>query len=84
MFNINNYLNKFSNSIFSAEEKKKQLIQIIKKYTNIDFLKNDIEIKNNIIFLKASPILKNKIFINKKIILENITLTVSNNILDIK
>ena len=76
MFNIKDYLEKFSKSIHFSEDQKRQVIEIIKQHTQIDVSPNDIEIKNYTVCLKTSPGISNKIFINKEKILKDITLLV--------
>ena len=73
MFNIKNYLEKFSKSIHFSEDQKRQIIEIIKQHTQISVSPNDIEIKNYTIYLKTSPGVSNKIFINKEKILGEIS-----------
>jgi len=78
MFNIKNYLEKFSKSIHSSEYQKRQIIEIIKKHTQINIFPNDIEIKNYTVCLKTSPGISNKIFIYKSKILEEISSSIPN------
>jgi len=73
MFNIKDYLEKFSKSIHSSEDQKRQIIEIIKKHTQIDISPDNIEIKNYTVYLKTSPGVSNKIFINKEKILGEIS-----------
>jgi hypothetical protein len=78
MFNISSFLQKFSQNIFSLEEQKKQISEIIEKHTQINFPKEAIEIKNYIIYLKTSPATANKVFIYKNKILEEISQQIPN------
>jgi uncharacterized membrane protein len=78
MFNISNYLQKFSKNIYSSENNKKQILDIIKKHTQVVLYLGDIEIKNYILHIKKSPTILNKIHINKAKILEEIALSVPN------
>ena len=84
MFNISSFLEKFSKNIQSTELNNEQIIQIIEKNTQIKINPNEMEIKNYIIWLKSSPGVKNKIFINKAKILEEINFSLSIKIVDIK
>ncbi|MFA5888739.1 MAG: hypothetical protein WCW47_00850 [Candidatus Paceibacterota bacterium] len=85
MFNIKNYLEKFSRRLYSSEEQKKKILEIIEKHTQIILSLEEMEIKNYIIHLKTSPAVLNKIFIYKSKILEDVTLQVKDlKIIDIK
>jgi hypothetical protein len=85
MFNIKDYLQKFSINIQSSENNKTQIIDIIEKQIQIKFSQKEIEIKNYNIYIKASPGILNKVFINKNKILNEITLLIPNlKIVDIK
>ena len=80
MFNISSFLDKFSKNIKLAEVSKEQILKIIEKQTQIKLSPKQIEIKNYIICTLVSPAVKNKIFIYKNKILEDI----NNSIPDIK
>ncbi|MCX6701858.1 MAG: hypothetical protein NTX96_01525 [Candidatus Zambryskibacteria bacterium] len=85
MFNISLFLEKFSKNIQSVEIYKKQILDIIEKYTQIKISPKEIEIKNYIIYLKTSPAILNKIFIYKNKILEEIIQSIPNlKIVDIR
>ncbi len=84
MFNIQKYLEKFSKNVASSEIQTKQIIDIIKKETDILVVLNNIEIKNNIIYIKISPAAKNKIFIFKNKIIDAINSSTGIKITDIK
>ena len=85
MFNINKYLERFSKNISSTEIQKKQISEIVEKHTHINILLEDVEIKNYILYIKSSPGVKNKIFIYKEKILEEISSLISSiKIIDIR
>ncbi|KKR31680.1 MAG: hypothetical protein UT65_C0020G0009 [Parcubacteria group bacterium GW2011_GWF2_39_8b] len=84
MFNIEKYLEKFSKNIRNAELNKTKILEIIKKHTNLNLLPEEIEIKNYIAYIKSSPAVKNKLFIHKNKILEEISTSLSTKIIDIK
>ena len=71
MFNIERFLQKFSKGVQSAEFQKEKIIEIIKKNTQIELTKNDLEIKEYVLMIKSSPAVKNKLFISKNKILED-------------
>ena len=74
MFNISSFLEKFSKNISNIESNKTKILEIIKKHTNLNLLPKEIEIKNYIVYIKSSPIIKNKIFIYKNKILEEVSI----------
>ncbi len=82
MFNIQKYLEKFSENLKTTELDIEQIIEIIERETNIHLNKTEIEIKNNIIYTKTNPSVKNKIFIFKNKIIESLSKKL--NIVDIK
>ncbi len=84
MFNISSFLEKFSRNVQNAEIFNVQILDIVEKHTQIRIPTTDIEIKNGIVLIKASPGVKNKIFIFKNKILEDITKSIPVKILDIK
>ncbi len=84
MFNIEKYLQKFSKNVADIELYKKQISESIEKHTQINISTSDVEIKNYIVYVNSSPAVKNKLFIYKEKILEDITNSVSIKIVDIK
>lgn len=85
MFNIEGFLDKFYKNIRSAETDKKQIQEILEKHTRINFSLTDIEIKNYIIYIKATPAYLNKVFIYKRNILEDVSrLVPDQKIVDVK
>ena len=69
MFNIEQYLKKFSLRISDVSEKKIAVIKILKDTSGVDVLKEDIEIKESVLFVKAKPIIKNQLFLKREKIL---------------
>ena len=84
MFNINKYLERFSKNINSTEEDLLKINNILKNSINIDISIKDIEIKNYIIYIKSNNSILNKIFINKNKILEEVSKSLNQKIVDIK
>ncbi len=71
MIEIKDLLINFRNALVSEEAKKGIIIDIIKEVVNFQIKKENIEIKNGILYLNIKHIYKNEIFINKsKILLE--------------
>ncbi len=81
---ISKYLKKFSKNIEDNEGNKSKIIEIIKQNTGVEVFKENIEIKNNVLYVKISPAGRNTIFINKRSILEGIKAYTQLAILDIK
>ena len=74
MFNLSKYLEGFSKKVSASDSHKKTIIEILAKNTGLNLSSENIEIKENTIYIKDSPAIKNKIFINKKSILDDTTL----------
>lgn len=72
MLNISKYLEKFKKNLESGEILNNTIIEIIKKHTDIELKLTDFELKSNLVILKTSPGIKNKIFINKDSIVKEI------------
>lgn len=83
MFNISSLLGKLSKRVFDAESVKQNIGEVVNRRTGMNIPLESIEIKNNIITVQASPAIKNKIFIAKKAILEEIA-TFSKGLTDIR
>ncbi len=71
MLNINDYLKKFSGIVNNKHQAYKIVSSEVQKILGIEIKKQAVEIKEGILYLKESPIIKNTIFFNKKMILEN-------------
>jgi len=69
MIEIKDLLAKFSNILLGEEGKKEIIRKIISEVIKIEIKSQDIEIKNNIIYLNIKPIYKNEIFIKQEQIL---------------
>ena len=84
MFNISKFVGKFSKNIKSIETDKQKILEIIEKNTQIKILPKEIEIKDYIVYVKSTPAIKNKLFIYKEKILEDISLSLPTKIVDIR
>lgn len=84
MFNIDKYLEKFSKDVRNAELHKTKIIEIIEKHTQLLILPKNLEIKDFVIYIKDSPAVKNKIFISKQAILDDIIKSTPIKIVDIR
>ena len=72
MIEIKDLLAGLRDKLFSAEIKKDEIRRIISKELNLNLKPEDIEIKNNSVFLKIKPIYKNELFLKREIILEKL------------
>jgi hypothetical protein len=72
MFNIRSFLEKHIKDIGKGVLDLENIVMILKKWTNIEFSKNDIEINNGVLNIKTTPIKKNIIFTKKELILNDL------------
>ena len=84
MFNIASFLEKLSKNIKADELSKKQILEIIEKHIQINILPAEIEIKDYVLYVKSSPAVKNKLFIYKTKILEEIAQSLTVKVVDIR
>ena len=69
MIEIKDLLSRFSDILVSGEGKKESVKKIIENVIKIEIKSEDIQIKNNIIYLNIKPIYKNEIFMKQEQIL---------------
>lgn len=82
---ITDFLDKFKKIFSQKEEINNLVLVILKNNINEGINKNNFIIKNNIISIVGSPILKNEIFLKKqKILLEIKQKSPNSNILNIR
>jgi hypothetical protein len=84
MFNIEKFLEKFSKGLKAGELHAETILGEIAAQTGIQLEKKDIEVRNYILHIKASPAVKNKIFIFKEAILTGLNSKIEPKIIDIK
>ena len=72
MIEIKDLLVRFNNILLGEEGKKEIIKKTIYEVIGIEIKKQEIEIKNNIIYLNIKPIYKNEIFIKKDEILSQL------------
>ena len=66
---------------------KKECISVIKNRLNVEIKKEDISIKNNIIYINTSSTIKSELFIKKEDLLKELSECISKynrNIIDIR
>lgn len=73
MLNIKNYLEKFIKDVNSTELHKEQILNIIRENSEVQLSAKDIEIKDYILRVRSSPCVKNKLFVCKNRILNDIS-----------
>jgi hypothetical protein len=82
---IGEFLEKFRKILFQKEEVKNIVVQTICENIHHQIEENSIRIKNGIIFIQGSPILRSEVLIHKKNILDKLkNLLPTNKFLDIK
>jgi hypothetical protein len=69
MFNISNFLQKFSKIEAASRSSKESLSNGIKKISGIDITPQDIMLENGILRLRVGPIARNEILMRKSKIL---------------
>ena len=72
MFNIADYLKRTVGIIYKGVLYKKDIIEIIKKYTGIEKETDFFEIKDGVMRTTLSPIEKGMLFMKKEVILEDL------------
>lgn len=70
MFNIGDFLTKFKHLTPPDEVVREVFSKTIFKILNINIKKEDISLKNNILYIKTNSFVKNEIFLHKKNILK--------------
>lgn len=72
MFNIGNFLEKFKNITPPDKYVKEVFITVVKSVVGIEIEKEDLDVRNGVIFISADPIVKNEIFLKKSEIMKNL------------
>lgn len=65
MIEIKNLLSRFNNILLSEEGKKEAVKKIISEIIKVEIKSQEIQIKNNIIYLNIKPIYKNEILLKQ-------------------
>jgi len=82
---ISNFLDKFRKIILQKEFVRESIVSIISNELSFNLKKDSVKIKNGIIYIEGSPILRNEIVMHKKNILLNIKkILPESNFLDIR
>ena len=72
MFNVDDFLSKFKKIEPPDNTIRCYVVDVIFDVLSIKIKKQDIKIKNNIVYIKTNNIVKNEIFLNKQTILDKI------------
>lgn len=83
MFNINSYLDKFKNIAVKEVLFRETIINVINKRIKSSLSVTDLNFKNGIVTIKASPAIKGEIFLKKMLILEDLK-SLSEKVIDIR
>ncbi|MFA6177747.1 MAG: hypothetical protein WC694_02540 [Candidatus Paceibacterota bacterium] len=72
MIEIKDLLVRFSHILLGEEAKKEVIRKTISEIIKIEIKSQDIQIKNNIIYLNIKPIYKNEVFLKQEQILSKL------------
>ena len=72
MNQLSQFLEKIKNKIGATSLEREFVIGTLKEVLGIDILFSQIEIKNNIVYIKTNLTIKNEIFLKKPIILKKL------------
>ena len=78
MIEVKDLLLRVNKLLFSEEIKREAISGVIFQVLKIKVFKDDIKIKNNIIYLNIKPLYKNEIFIKKNQILSELRSVLGN------
>lgn len=72
MFNISQFLEKFAKLRRGNELLKQTLLATIKDFSGVELKSEDLDLKEDQVYLKCSPIFRNQIFMHKERIEEKL------------
>lgn len=72
MFNIEQYLKRFTLHISGGVVQKEKVIEVVKGVIGVDITKEQIEVKDGILTLKVRPIIKSELMLKKELLLEKL------------
>jgi hypothetical protein len=81
-FNIGSFFDKFKNAALQEMQTRELMVRSIEKNTGVKLDIKEVELKNKIIRIKASPAAKNHIFMKKETILGDIRSQLGGYIID--
>ena len=68
MIEIKDLLSRINNTLFKEEMKRETIRNVLSETLKVEIKKENIRIKNNIIYLNIKPIYKNEILLKREII----------------
>lgn len=68
MLNISGFLEKFLKLDKSNKQLRQALLSTIKEITGVELKNEDLDLKEETVYLKCSPIFRNQIFMHKEAI----------------
>ncbi len=74
-FNVGNFFDKFTNAALNEMRIRQTIVDSIEKNTGVKLDLKEVEFKNKIIRIKASPAARNHIFMKKEAILADMKTT---------
>ncbi|OHA92322.1 MAG: hypothetical protein A3J09_02495 [Candidatus Zambryskibacteria bacterium RIFCSPLOWO2_02_FULL_51_21] len=75
MKNLSKLLERFSNILNKDTETKNTIIRIIKDKTNIELKSNQINLKNGVLEVEASPVVKNEIRLKEDLLKQELKIS---------
>ncbi len=69
-----NFLEKFAVLLSKSRDVKKSFLVSLKSKANITLAENEIDVKDNIVYIKSHPAVRMEIFMRKKAILDELRL----------
>jgi len=72
MFNIEQYLKRFTLHISGGVVQKEKVIEIVKDIVGIELEKEQVEIKDGVLTLKIRPIIKSELVLKKEALMEKL------------
>lgn len=72
MFNIGNYLQKFSSLIIDSKALKRSILSVIYDVIGVELKEKDIDLQKSILYIKTTPLIKNEIYLKKDLILKQL------------
>lgn len=84
MNNLSSFLQRFKKILSLRAIESGVIVDVMKKTLGVDINPSDVKIKNGVLYVNTSPIIKNMIFLKKKLLLQNINSGEGSKIADIR
>ena len=75
MFNIGDFLRRFSTLTPPDEFVRKQVLQSIQNILHYEVLMKDVSVRNGVVYIKTNSLVKNKVFMKKELLLKDLQKT---------